>query len=47
MFVDDSANDGRSLFYLRLILRWVVRVGFENKMSQGLSQDFMDRSIQF
>ena len=47
MFVDDSANGGRSLFYLRLILRWVMRVGFENEMSQGLSQDFMDGLIQF
>ena len=47
MFVDDSANGGRSLFYLRLILRWVMHVGFENEMSQGLSQDFMDGLIQF
>ena len=47
MFVDDSANGGRSLFYLRFILRWVMRVGFENEMSQGLSQDFMDGPIQF
>ena len=29
-FVDDKANGGWILFYLRLVLLWVIGVGFKN-----------------
>ena len=57
MFIDDKddkANRGWFLFYLRLMLPWVMGVGFVNTCTvsgkwnvTGLFQDFMDRCIKF
>ena len=57
MFIDDKhdkVNSGWFLFYLRLMLPWVMGVGFVNTCTvsgkwnvTGLFQDFMDRCIKF
>ena len=57
MFIDDKydkASSGWFLFYLKLMLPWVMVVGFVNTCTvsgkwnvTGLFQDFMDRCIKF
>ena len=54
VLVDLQANDGQFLPCWKLILLWVMGVGFENTCSvsgkwnvSGLFQDFMDGYIKF